>query len=193
MRYRSLPAVYMLTHVPSGVFYVGSTKGLSRRMKCHRRSLIDQRHHAKELQKCFTGWEDIQVDFTYVETLEVARSLEQGLLNLMFGRPGCSNKSKSAYYNTVASEGDYKRDVSGMHSPESRKKMGMTRRGRSIPPETLRKQIEGRSKRVSLDGIEYPSAKAAAEALGLSQSAITWGLKYGGKKHANWRYVGQSF
>lgn len=178
MDYDRKPALYILTHTPTGVFYVGSTGDLRHRLIKHLHALKWGKHRSRLLQQKFTSWEDIHVEFRYMDSKEIALDFEQNMLNLVHGLPGCANASKCARNN-----------YEFFSSPESRKKSGLTRRGRRLSKEVIEKQSAGRSKQVSIDGVEYPSVKAAAEALGVTPGAITQGLKHGTKRHESWRYL----
>lgn len=176
--YEKRPAVYVMRHLPSGVFYVGSTKNLNQRFRWHRYELKAGIHKAKLLQGVFTSWDDVHVDFRYMDDKETALDFEQSLLDLVYGLPGCANSSNCSRNNHVV-----------LHTPEARSKISLSLRGRVHTKEAISKQIAGRNKRISIDGIEYPSVKAAAETLGVTSGAISQGLKSSSPRREKWRYL----
>lgn len=178
MNYPKQPGSYILTHVPTGMFYVGSSGNIAERMKNHRKELVKGRHHAVALQAVFTSWLDIHVNFVVAQTREEALEQEQIALNLVHGHANCCNTSKSAYFSSEH-----------LHSRKASLKSAETRRGRTASREVVERQAAGRSKRVLIDDIEYPSVKSAASALGVTPGAVVQGLKNGTQRHQTWRYL----
>lgn len=188
------PAVYTLTHVPTGTFYVGSTKNLKKRLRQHKLALKNGTHHNPPLQKCNTGWSDIQVEYTELSDLETARTLENSLI--------CKNEGNPKFANVVGPDNDkgVKRSIETRQkmssakigikrspevcksisdnnkgrkrSPETCKRMSEANLGRKHTPETVENNRELKSIPVVIDGVRYSSGVAAGKVLGVHKSSV---------------------
>lgn len=106
MKIENLPAKYVLTHVPTGVTYIGSTKDLKTRLQDHRVKLDGGRHYCKALQAVYTSWSDISVNITYTEDRNHALSLEQNQIFASQDNPLVANSRRTANLGpTISQEG----------------------------------------------------------------------------------------
>lgn len=95
-RFKNLPAAYVLTHRPSGMFYVGSSGRVADRISHHFQKLSRGTHKNKRLQSLFTCREDFDIEVTLVADLEAARTLEQKMLDERHGEVLCCNVGDNA-------------------------------------------------------------------------------------------------
>lgn len=72
---------YVLTHVTSRKFYVGSSGQLTKRIDRHYRELNSKKHHNKPLQDLWDKCPKLEISFFYTETRDDAYNLEQDLLD----------------------------------------------------------------------------------------------------------------
>lgn len=96
LKYKSVPGAYILTHVPSGHYYVGSTNNLLVRYKSHLATLSSGTHRNSRLQSLFTIPDEFE--FTPIPTANPseAREIEQTLLDERHGLELCCNVGTSA-------------------------------------------------------------------------------------------------
>lgn len=90
------PGYYILTHTPSGLFYIGSSYDVDRRIKRHRRELEQNNHVNRRLQDVFTKWSDFSIKITETDTVEEANKGEQKLIDRHHGSKLCCNVSTSS-------------------------------------------------------------------------------------------------
>lgn len=162
------PAVYVMTHVPTGHFYVGSSRSLGHRLNSHKSQLTKGIHSSHKLQEVFTTWDDIHVEFRETSTKEEALELEQNVLKLVTGIELCCNA-----YTTVTDS-----------SPGFKKKKKNYRNRNPIAM-----QYANRRKKVMVDGIEYHSVKAAAEAHGIPPSTAADYVRAGTGRGMTWEFL----
>lgn len=191
---KSKHGYYILTHLPSGQFYVGSTANLDSRVYDHKFNLNRGTHCNRRLQSAFTSWDDVQVDTFPTESIESARYEEQLLLDRHHGSELCCNISNSA---TVA--------FGGVVTPEMRKDYA-SRLRRKQTPELVAKRAEihrgfrhtsdsrsaislTKSRPVLADGVRYESAALAAEAFELSIFTVRSRLRATGPKWTGWKFL----
>lgn len=87
---------YILTHIPSGMFYVGSTVNLDKRLRRHRSELLKGFHANKKLQEVYTDWLDIKIETYPTKSFDEAREKEQELLDRYIGTRFCCNVSANS-------------------------------------------------------------------------------------------------
>lgn len=165
--------VYKLTHVPTGVYYIGSTAYLNGRVGSHFWNLKNKRHVNERLQEVYdsdpTGfvvWKEHTVD------RDQALEIEQRLLDESIGDPLCCNVSTSA---TSTAEGLAKNEMI-----QRLKSIKMSQWRRDNPEKakaTTQAMMEARRKGVMWDGVEYTSLRKAWEANGKNWSLIYRRLK----------------
>ena len=123
---------YILTHVDTGIFYVGSTRNFYNRKKEHLHLLKNDKHHSRVLQKVYRDNQNISYQFFPTETREDAFDLEQKLLD-----ENSQNKymSNIAINSRLATKGLYV-------SPETKAKMSRANLGRKHTEEAKQKISE---------------------------------------------------
>lgn len=84
-------AAYKITDVTTGVFYIGSTTNLDRRLSEHKNRLANGNHPNIKVQNGFTEWDNVLVEYTEVESEERSRKIEQSLLDFHASDPDCAN------------------------------------------------------------------------------------------------------
>ena len=82
---------YIIKHVPSGYFYIGSTNNIRKRITDHRYELNRNNHYNYNLNSIYNNWADMEVVYWLFEKEEDYRNEEQRLLNLYHGTPCCCN------------------------------------------------------------------------------------------------------
>lgn len=180
----SLIGCYIVTHLPSGKFYVGSSSDLGKRRKFHESTWRTGKTNHTRLLEAFritNRHEDMDWQFYLTETREEAFALEQALLDEHWGNPDLLNGTKNARAPIAGIE--FTDDIIKKHRESMRKYMetpgfhefrsAVSKRTWEKHPE-LREKIGGANHRLSkplmADGVRYESAGQAAEALGLYDS-----------------------
>jgi predicted GIY-YIG superfamily endonuclease len=90
------PAAYTLTHIPTGKFYIGSSKDVHARISRHKYNLNQGIHVTSELQNTYTGWDDMEVAVFETNTVEEALQMEQHGLDCHLGSSLCCNHYSEA-------------------------------------------------------------------------------------------------
>ena len=101
---KHLVGAYILTHLPTGTFYIGSSSCLRNRIYTHKTELKRRVHQNKKLSEVYTGWDEFSVELHITNDLAEAREKEQTLLNDRYGDPLCCNVSddvKNTFKNAV--------------------------------------------------------------------------------------------
>lgn len=90
------PGCYILNHISSGTFYIGSTGDLRNRERNLMSSLNTRTNHNPRLQELY--WDDPNVIFEYLITRdrEEAYDVEQAELDKWLGHPNCLNVNNDA-------------------------------------------------------------------------------------------------
>lgn len=170
--------VYVITHVPSGRFYVGSTIDFFKRQIQHAYKLRSGQHVNPGLQECYC--EDPHFRFTFhlvgiegvdSDIKENAQKLEQEYLDRFQGDPLLLNVSNSS---TASRQGV-------PLSEEARAKISSKMKGR-MPDCSARKR-----RPVSIDGIVYESARDAGRIIGMLRQYVEHRLK--SRLHPDWFYL----
>lgn len=197
------PGSYILTHIPTGHFYVGSASCVKARMQQHKHTLNKGNHANRRLQQIFTKWEDLQIDITLTNTVDDARREEQDLLDTHSESELLCNVSTSATNS-----------FQGVLSDERRKEIllmaiaasSLARRGKPQTEDHIRNAVEGRrgftqtdksreaisltkSKKVSIDGVIYDSSREAAKALNLPFRTLRSRLYSDSKKFKHYFFI----
>jgi group I intron endonuclease len=186
----------MLTHLPSGKFYIGSSGNIKARILDHRRLLIAGTHSNPNLNECYTCWDDFKVDFETYQTRDKAYDREEELLNYFHGQSLCCNigrDPRSAFlggmpdgtkqrlrlahlgktFDDKFKENCRIRMTGNNPSEETRKRMSAARTGVRVSPETIEKMREVKAgKAIVINGVRYRSYGEAVRTLGLSESTI---------------------
>lgn len=136
MAFQACCAFYILTHTPTGLYYVGSTRNLRSRLQDHRVKLEGGRHYSTKLQEAFTSWHDITVTAEYTETPDQALRLEQARLDRCFLDTRCCNSRQGATAGPeISNEGKArlsKLKSERVVSAETRQLMSERRKGRKV-------------------------------------------------------------
>lgn len=92
-----LPGVYVITHEPTGIYYVGSTGNLYERRSNHIGGLRRHRHVNKRLQDTWGGLlDDYTFKFEACNSRDEALDLEQEVLDKLWDMPLCANVGNDA-------------------------------------------------------------------------------------------------
>ncbi len=153
--FKSQSAYYVLTHTPTGVFYIGSTRDLYRRMNNHRSSLAAGNHYNARLQEVFTDWDDIDVDWVYCDNVELAEERERTSLSRCFGMPNCCNAYQTPRAKMGETGGGWKASPETIerrriastgrtHGQSTKDKLARINTGRTHSEETRRKMSDDR-------------------------------------------------
>lgn len=123
---------YILTHVDTGIFYVGSTGDFVSRKGDHYHLLRHDKHHSRILQQVYNDNQNISFQFFPTETREDAYDLEQKLLD---DNSRNNRMSNIAINSRLATKGLYM-------SPEQKAKISTAGLGRKHTEETKQKISE---------------------------------------------------
>lgn len=240
-------AFYVLTHIPTGFYYVGSTRNLYRRLENHKHTLNFGKHSNHKLQSVYTRWSDIAIKSTECLSIEDAVALEQKALEESHGKEKCCNLYSTAFVKTVTGgwkhteESREKRRIASTgkrHTPESLKKMSEWQIGRKFSPEVrqrmsevrrgkpfsghqldwtgrkhseesiekmrisqtgvlhseetknkIRAYAESTGRRVSVEGVIYPTISHVARAYGIDHRTVRGRVDSKSERFANWFYA----
>jgi hypothetical protein len=188
-----IPGVYTLTHVPTGVFYIGSTKDLRKRLREHKRALQKGKHYNPKLQQCTTDWDDIRATCVATSNVALARKFEDSLIRKNEGNPDFANIVGPDYGRGVKKSAEARQKMSQakigttrspevckaisdnnkgkVRSEETRERMRIAQRG-TVPTAAIAKAAELNSMAVTVSGVNYPSAVAASVALDVHVSSV---------------------
>lgn len=186
MPLRSAPAYYVLSHLPSRRFYLGSTDDLYRRINNHRSQLTRGTHPNSKLQEVFTDWNDMHLDYQYYPTKGLAKEREQNSLDRFYDNERCCNLYNDASGHwlpgTMPKDHSWRRvNVGRIISDDRAKKVSEVHSGKIVNQETrdlLRQTSLSRGpnatakKAVIIEGYEYPSILAASKALGIPHPTV---------------------
>lgn len=75
-----VPGAYYLRHLPTGCYYIGSTRNLCVRLSAHKKALQEGTHSNPRLKEIFTRWEDFSFEMHICDTREEAYAKEQEML-----------------------------------------------------------------------------------------------------------------
>lgn len=185
------PAFYLITHIPTGRYYAGSTNNVRVRLRNHKTRLQCNRHGNERLQATFTTWVDINVDIELYSSVELAVDKEQRFLDEHVGNDLCCNigtGSKGPWLKGNMAE--------GMKTIISKANTGLKR-----TPETLARMRQShlnyyannvkvvslkQCRKVSIDRVVYPSIKAAAEGLCITRHLVHRRLRSANVRWRNW-------
>lgn len=160
------PAFYKLVHLPTGLFYGGSTAKAIDRINWHRYSLLNDRRVSKRFQEAFTRWEDVEVRIYYATSLEEAMAFESDFLRYNLGHTNaCNIKSSLAPIDGFRRFHDLVPEVYKGWLPPSKTEPGNAKRGRR----SLKSQNDPV---VEIDGVKYNSVLSASIVIGVSTRTI---------------------
>jgi len=156
------PATYIMTHRPSGVYYIGSTGNLNLRVAQHKYKIINGEHNSTQFKALSSRWEDISIEYELAVDYHNAESLEIALLKTNIKDPLCSNAMTTVQEWAKATT----------HFDEARRKSADTRRGKPRDELTRSKISAAKSRRIVGDGVEYASALEASQKLGIPYRTV---------------------
>lgn len=133
--------LYQIINVDNGMFYIGSTKNIKRRLREHRNTLKNNSHHCQHLQNAWNKYGESLFSFVSFDSLagsvEELHSIEQHLLNVYHNVGLLYNTAKRAVGGSVPS---------GIDNPAKRldvrlklKQAWVERRKRGVSLETRQK------------------------------------------------------
>lgn len=182
---------YRFIHIPTGCFYVGSTKDLNGRKATHLWNLKSSKHRCKKLQELWNkdsnekNWQWLAIIF---DQRQEAYDHEQETLSEFNNNPLLLNSvtnARSPISDVMLREGFRERAIAGKNralnnmSEDQRRayfnKILQGPKNRWSNPET-RKAWKGAgnpfAKKVSVDGVVYGSVKEAMAALKIDEKTI---------------------
>lgn len=151
---RKTPAAYIITHEPTGMFYIGSTGKIGARWSGHRSDLSKNKHKNKKLQSVFTEIGDYSLEVISLGTLDEVRVVEQRLIDRYRGDELCCNSAPNAMNALAGRTPEETAEVRKLifNSPkwqiairQVQKLAAAANRGRSPSKETLARLAEGRA------------------------------------------------
>jgi group I intron endonuclease len=193
---KPIVAAYKITDTQSGTFYVGSTNNLDKRLRDHRSRFNLGNHPNENLQRGFTSWDNVEVEYIAATSEDHSKRLEQSLINFHHGDPDCANlgtgsiaawshgmpeesreKCRQANLGRVYSEETLQRmRVAAIHrappSEETCRKLSEIGKGRPHSDEHKRRIGEARQKEIVINGTTYPSIQIAASELKMGRTTI---------------------
>lgn len=198
-RKKDFPGFYILTHKPTGVFYVGSTSILNKRMRVHKSRLNTGKHKNKRLMDVYTTWDDFKIDLTITDTIEEAKVWEKELLDKYIGTELCCNlhddpdvpfsgvrgrpRSEQARRN-MAEASKLRR-----HSEEVKRKISEANKGNTHSAATKLTMSLAKSRKVSIDGVIYDSALQASIVLGIPNRTLRNRLQSKSPKYTDYFFI----
>lgn len=111
--------VYKITNTVTGDYYIGSSSDINRRLYAHRRTLVNDTHHNRHLQRAWNKYGADNFEFTVILLCDKEHKLteEQTLLDLL--KP-VYNIAKDAFAS-----------MQGLHlSEEHKRKISVARKGK---------------------------------------------------------------
>lgn len=84
-------ASYILRNLLTGHYYIGATSNLAKRLRDHRHYLETSTHQNPRFNSVFSGWDNTAVEYTLHETIDIAKGIEQALINQHYPESLCCN------------------------------------------------------------------------------------------------------
>lgn len=174
---------YTITHSETGQAYVGSSGDLYQRKNQHEHMLRAGKHDCKQLQDLFNQSPSVEFDFSLAEDREAALDLEQKIVSTYV--------DSGVLLNTAI---DVRSTGKGLtRSPEAIEKNRQAHLGKALTEDHRRKISEGSrsaeltGRSVSINGTEYRTLVAAAEALGIPKTTVSNRIKSPNARFAEWK------
>lgn len=201
MKQKTIVACYVVTHLPTGRFYVGSTGDSIRRQQDHKMRLRNGNHYNRGFQDCFNqtpSFDSFKWEFFIFDELEDARKHEQKVLDESQNNPLLMNHTSSV-----------RSPISGLMNDEVRaravegiRRTAKTDRYRKLMSDSLKKawaESDRRQRRsgggnpfakpVWVDGVEYAAVNDAKRALGINEKTIRTRARSNDPKWANYSFT----
>lgn len=203
-----VPGLYILTHEPTGYYYAGSSRNVSKRVGQHKSDLENSRHVNPKLRDCYTTWDDMDIQIYPKDTYEEALAAEQDFLNKFATFRLCCNVSTNAkgWYIKDTMPIDLRAGISSrmkarFEDTEERLRLSQALSGRTRTDETKTKmalsastseKVKARHQRlrervcikVSIEGTVYDSITAASNALDVNR--VTIHSRLGSRNFPTW-------
>lgn len=181
-----IPTVYVIRHKKSGKMYVGSSANAYLRMIHHCTTLERLCHQNKGFQEAFNDDPNLTYTCYVVDSREHAYDIEQALIDyympqgLLFNKAPNSRKFSAPPEVTEEWREHLSRIASFKRSDETKKKMS----------EARQKSTAGAPKRkVSVNGIIYPSVRGCARALKMHMSTVQRNVNNPAAQWKDWFYA----
>lgn len=179
--------VYKIECTENGKIYFGRSQELEKRWRAHRNMLRSNTHRNLHLQEDWNNYGDINFEFVVLETfsdldLSIAREQEliEGNLGIGYNIGGAKDGGDRMLHNPRREETlKLKSEVfSGKGNPMY---------GRPKSQKMIDRVKEVNSKKVSIEGTEYPSVAEAIRMLGLNPSTAYFRVK--SDSFPEWFYI----
>lgn len=178
---------YIITHSPTGYYYIGSTGNFRERYNQHRKHLSGNRHANYKLQSIFTSREDLEYEFFPTPTREAAYLEEQRLLDKHYSDRFCCNVGKSSLDPTLGVitlemrqaniQKAAQANIGRKFSTEHREKLSLSHLGNTRSDETRAAISLSKSRAIEIDGIRYASIAIASTELQINPNTIRTRLR----------------
>lgn len=184
--------VYVLKHLATGNFYIGSTADFTRRKAQHLSSLRKGNHANVKLQSSYLASPEVDWEFTPTSSYEEALVLEHSMIRSNWGNTLlCNEVHYDEKGNTVVSDAfkiRMSRAKKGVPQSELNKAaLSIARTGRKQTPEWVEKRAETTRIKVEVDGVVYNSATEAAVAHGCTVMTVMNRVRNPKAKWAGWK------
>lgn len=195
------PGTYILTHRPTGRFYIGSSTNLYSRINHHNYLFRYNKHFSQRLQDVCNSADEIDVEVFPLITRDSAYDLEQELLDKNINNPLCCNVGSDA--RTIWKDGmpswrrkRHSEKMQGHGVPEHvRLAVSRANAGKKLGPETLQRMRDaklGKSNlrvKVMIDGILYSTKKEAMDELRVCNVTLNNRLSSTHPKWESWKVI----
>lgn len=180
--------VYVFTHVPTGHFYVGSSKDTHGRIATHKWALRNNQHKNTRLQALYTGKiDDFQTAIVYTSNRETAYGMEQELITRHMGNPLCLNIADDAKSSISSLMKDLQfkqnaleRRIEALKRPGTIAKRNDSLKKRWKDPILLASRSGGNNpfaRKIAMYGVEYGSINEAIRQSTYSRNHIEKALR----------------
>lgn len=190
-------AVYKLTHVRTGYFYIGSSGNMEQRRWDHLKRLNNGTHPNLKFQQIFKVGDHLHFDIEHVIGREEAYNRELAAFKYYRGNPLLLNVLVDSVrgfapghvvpdevkQKLALKRGPDHHMYGRPHSEEHRANLSASMKGRTFSPESIEKMRQtklgkqlpagsGAVSKISINGVVYERIADAVKALGLTDTAI---------------------
>lgn len=184
-------ATYIITHVDSGKFYVGSTSNLNGRINQHKFLLKNNKHFNKNLQLMYNESNEINITIEAARTREDAYILEQKIIdenkdsNLLLNISLDARVSKIIFTDEIRKRYSeiqknifteeirqrlIKTNTGLKRTEEFKQNLSLARRGENNP---MFGTISPTAKEIIIDDVKYKTQKEACIKLTISPATLS--------------------
>lgn len=185
MRKNKVCGLYVITHKPTGKFYIGSSSDIYGRVSHHKWALRNNRNNSTRLQEAFNSNPDVSLLDILIhpcKSREEAYDMEQKRVDMHWGNPDCLNTCKDVR-NPISEQmnSDVVKEKRNASLKEVRGsldfKVAMSEHSKKRwATDGARQSITGAgnpfAKQVKVDGVIYGSVKDAVKATGVGEKTI---------------------